>query len=341
MLAGLVQVTPSNLPAHKLQANQNRGTMRVVFMGTPEFAAVILGYLSEQHQVTGVFTRPDAVNRRGNKKLPSAVKKLALDLNLPVFERDSFKDPEAFEELLSCKPDVIVVAAYGCILPKKVLELPRYGCLNVHASDLPRWRGAAPIERAILAGDESVGVCVMRMEEGLDTGDFCINRTMDVADLGADDLCMRLADLGASAILCALSHEEAGLSTWVKQDESKVTYAHKIEKGEFDISPSDDVQLLSRKVQASGVSHPSRCIVAGKGVTILKGKAATPDDEELVSGMTAGELRFVAKRLFIQTNDGAYEILSLKPDGKNAMDAKAFAAGIQGIKNGGYTWEAR
>lgn len=315
--------------------------MRVVFMGTPEFAAVILDYLNEQHQVTGVFTRPDAVSRRGNKKLPSPVKNLAAKLNLPVFEHNSFKEPNAFDELLACKPDVIVVAAYGCILPKEVLELPRYGCLNVHASDLPRWRGAAPIERAILAGDESVGVCVMRMEEDLDTGDFCINRTMDVADLGADDLTMRLADLGASAILCALSHEEAGLSTWVTQDESKVTYAHKIEKGELDIAPSDDVQTLSRKVQASGVSHPSRCIIAGKGVTVLKGKAVSADNLELVADMKAGELRFVAKRLFIHANDGAYEIFSLKPDGKNAMDAKAFAAGIQGIKNGGYTWEAR
>lgn len=315
--------------------------MRVVFMGTPEFAAVILSYIAEQHQVTGVFTRPDAVNRRGNKKMPSAVKNLALKLNLPVFEHNSFKEPQAFEELLSCEPDVIVVAAYGCILPKEVLELPRYGCLNVHASDLPRWRGAAPIERAILAGDESVGVCVMRMEEGLDTGDFCINRTMDIADLSADDLCMRLADLGASAILCALSHEEAGLSTWVKQDESKVTYASKIEKGELDIRPQDNALTISRKVQASGVSHSSRCILAGKGVTVLKGKLVSVDDQELVANMKPGELRFVAKRLFIQASDFPYEIQSVKPDGKNAMDAKAFAAGVQGIKNGGYTWEAR
>ncbi len=315
--------------------------MRVVFMGTPEFAAVILGFVAEQHEVTGVFTRPDAVNSRGNKKLPSAVKKTALELLLPIFEYDSFKEDQAFDDLLACKPEVIVVAAYGCILPKKVLELPKYGCLNIHASDLPRWRGAAPIERAILAGDECVGVCVMRMEEGLDTGDFCINRTMDIADLGADDLTMRLADLGASAILCALSHEEAGLSTWVEQDESKVTYANKIQKGELDISPDDSLVVIRRKVQASGSSHSSRCIIANKSVTVIKGRPASEDDKNLLEGLNTGDVRFIAKRLFIQASDGSYEILKLKPDGKNTMDAKAFAAGIQNIKKGGYTWEGR
>ena len=316
--------------------------MRVVFMGTPEFAAVILDYIAEQHEVTGVFTRPDAINRRGSKKQPSAVKQVATRLGLSVYEHDSFKEDGAFEELRKCNPDVVVVAAYGCILPKEVLEIPRYGCLNVHASDLPRWRGAAPIERAILAGDEAAGVCVMRMEEGLDTGDFCISRTMDIADLSADDLTMRLADLGASSILCALAHEEAGLSTWVKQDESLVTYAHKIEKGELDITPSDSLVGLARKVQASGVSHTSRCVVAGRGVTILSGKI--PNDEnadKLCANMHPGDLLFAAKRLFLGAADGAYEILTIKPDGKNSMDAKSFAAGIQGIKNGGLTWEGR
>lgn len=313
--------------------------MRVVFMGTPEFAAVILDYLAEQHDVVGVFTRPDAVSKRGNKKVASPVKQKATEQGIPVFERSSFKDPAAFEELSLLSPDIVVVAAYGCILPKKVLELPKYGCLNVHASDLPRWRGAAPVERAILAGDEAAGVCVMKMEEGLDTGDFCVSRTLDIADLGADDLTMRLADLGASAILCALAHEEAGLSTWVHQDESLVTYAHKIEKGELNIDPSDNLESLSRKVQASGTSHPSRCVVAGKGVTVLKGRKVADEDQSLVQDLKQGGVKFVAKRLFIGTADGAYELIELKPDGKRNMQAKDFAAGIQGIKQGTHTWE--
>ncbi|MDO5335276.1 MAG: methionyl-tRNA formyltransferase [Coriobacteriia bacterium] len=313
--------------------------MRLVFMGTPDFASVILSYLAEQHEVIGVYTRPDAVSKRGNKTLPSPVKQEALKHGLRVFERTSFKDPASVDQLRELAPEAIVVAAYGCILPREVLDIPPYGCLNVHASDLPRWRGAAPIERAILAGDDAVGVCVMRMEEGLDTGDFCVSRTMDIADLGADDLTMRLADLGASAILCALSHEEAGVSTWVKQNESLVTYAHKIEKGELDPAPSDTVLVLSRKVQASGASHPSRCIVAGKGVTLLKGRFVEEEDAALVEGLVPGGVRFQAKRLFLGAADGAYELLSVKPDGKKEMDAKSFAAGIQGIKQGTHTWE--
>lgn len=313
--------------------------MRVVFMGTPEFAAVILDYLAEQHEVVGAFTRPDAISKRGNKKTPSAVKKKALELDIPVFERASFKDDAAFDELAALSPDVVVVAAYGCILPKKVLDLPKYGCLNVHASDLPRWRGAAPVERAILAGDEAAGVCVMKMEEGLDTGDFCVSRTLDIADLGADDLTLRLADLGASAVLCALAHEEAGVSTWVHQDESLVTYAHKIEKGELNIAPADSIEFLSRKVQASGTSHPCRCVVAGKGVTVIKGRKLSDDDQSLVGDLAQGGVKFISKRLFVGAADGAYELLELKPDGKRDMPAKDFAAGIQGIKQGTHTWE--
>ena len=144
--------------------------MRVVFMGTPAFAATILDDLAEQHDVAAVYTRPDAVRGRGKRLEPSPVKAAAERRGLRVLTPRTLRDEAAQRELASFAPDVICVAAYGAILPKEVLDIPRFGCLNVHASLLPRWRGAAPIERAILAGDEEAGVCIMRMEVGLDTG---------------------------------------------------------------------------------------------------------------------------------------------------------------------------
>ncbi|MGN0301913.1 MAG: methionyl-tRNA formyltransferase [Anaerotardibacter sp.] len=193
--------------------------MRVVFMGTPSFSATILSYLSEQHEVVGVFTRPDTVRSRGKKLVPSPVKEVACELGIPVFECTSFsKDPGSFQALESLNPDVVVVAAFSVLLPKSVLDLPKYGCINVHASLLPRWRGAAPVERAILAGDANAGVCIMKMEEGLDTGDYCIERSMEIGNFTAEELTQELAELGSRALLTCLEHLELGSSLWVPQD---------------------------------------------------------------------------------------------------------------------------
>lgn len=314
--------------------------MRVVFMGTPAFAATILEDLAQQHDVVAVYTRPDAVRGRGKQLEPSPVKATAERLAIPVLTPRTLRDEAAQRELASFRPDVICVAAYGAILPKAVLDLPRYGCLNVHASLLPRWRGAAPIERAILAGDREAGVCIMRMEEGLDTGAYCVCRTAAVDGKSAEELTDELADLGAQALLTALVRVERGAADWIDQDESQVTYASKIEKGELDLVPTEDAETLARRVQASSAAHASRAVVAGRGVTVLR--AAMLMDvagRELAAGIAPGEVRFVGKRLFLGAADGALEVLSVKPDGKQAMDAKAFAAGIQGIKDGGLTWE--
>lgn len=314
--------------------------MRVVFMGTPEFAATILEDLAEQHDVAAVYTRPDAVRGRGKRLEPSPVKAAAERLGLRVLTPRTLRDEEAQRELAAFEPDVICVAAYGAILPKAVLDIPAHGCLNVHASLLPRWRGAAPIERAILAGDAEAGVCIMRMEEGLDTGAYCVCRTAPVEGKSAAELTGELADLGSHALLTALVHVERGAAEWTEQDESLVTYASKIEKRELDLSPADDAAAAARKVQASGEAHPSRATVAQRGVTVLG--ARVPEDaqgRELAAGLAPGSVCFAGKRLFLGMADGALEVLEIKPDGKQAMDARSFAAGIQGIKDGGCTWE--
>ena len=313
--------------------------MRVVFMGTPKLAADILVEIAQQHEVVCVYTRPDAVRGRGAKLEPSPVKAAAERLGIPVRTATSLRDAEEQAHLTELAPDAICVAAYGCILPREVLEIPRYGCLNVHASLLPRWRGAAPIERAILAGDEQTGVCIMRMEEGLDTGPYCVRRATEVEGKSAAELTDELANLGARALLTGLSVVEQGGAEWTFQDDAAATYAEKLAKDELYPDPAEPAAAMVRKVLASSEAHPARAVIAGRSATVER--VALPDDERaaaLCDGLEQGAVRFAAKRLFLGTGDGAVEVLSLKPDGKKSMDARAFAAGIQGIKAGGCTW---
>ncbi|WP_139652906.1 methionyl-tRNA formyltransferase [Raoultibacter phocaeensis] len=316
--------------------------MRIVFMGTPEFAATILEDLVQQHDVAAVYTRPDAVRGRGSDAEASPVKRVAERYGIEVRTPKTLRDEGEQHYLASLAPEVICVAAYGMILPKEVLEVPPYGCINVHASLLPAWRGAAPVERAILADETETGVCVMQMEEGLDTGAYCICRTANIEDKGAEELTDELANLGSHALLTALVHIEAGVAEWTRQDDTLATYAHKIEKHELDLSPDAPARELVLKVQASGSAHPSRAVVAGRAVTVLKLREVAGDEqaETLAGGLAAGSVRFAGKRLFLGAADGAVEVLSVKPDGKKAMDAKSFAAGIQGIKGDTHTWGA-
>lgn len=315
--------------------------MRIVFMGTPRFAAHILENLCDQHEVVAVYTRPDAVSGRGKKLIPSPVKQVALQKNLPVHTPTTLKDEEVFAELAAYEPEAICVAAYGMLLPNNVLELPIHGCLNVHASALPRWRGAAPIERAILAQDEQAGVSIMKIAEKLDAGDYCIIRTTDIADKTAITLTDELADLGATALLSALQMCEAGSIKWTKQDESQVVYAAKMGKGELFIDPEMSVHEAALKVQASSPAHPSRCSIASRPLTVLESRVVT--DPAVLEGLRLlrpGRVMFFQKRLFIAFPDGVLEVLAVRPDGKKSMDAKAFAAGVQNIKSGVLTWEA-
>lgn len=314
--------------------------MRVVFMGTPDFAATILEDLSQQHEVIAVYTRPDAVRGRGKQLVASPVKAMAERLGLPVYTPKTLRNEDEQRALAALEPDVICVAAYGAILPKVVLDIPHYGCLNVHASLLPRWRGAAPIERAILAGDTEVGVCVMRMEEGLDTGAYCVCRTARVDAKSSSELTDELANLGSHALLTALVLVQGDAADWTDQDEDKVTYASKIEKGELSLSLDDAVDEAVRKVQASSAAHPARAVVAGRIVTLTELCIPIGFAAELAQGMTPGSVRFAGKRLFLGLQDGAVEVVSLKPDGKQNMNACSFAAGVQGIKGGSLSWEA-
>ena len=314
--------------------------MRIVFMGTPEYAATILEEISYQHEILCAYTRPDAVRGRGRALVPSPVKLRANELNIPVREPRSLKSTEEVQVLKNLNPDIVVVAAYGMILPANILSVPKFGCINAHASELPRWRGAAPIERAILAGDAQAGVCVMRIEEGLDTGAYCVSRTTDIADKTCAELTRELAILGARAMLTALSQIEAGGERWEEQDEARVTYANKIEKHELDVSPADACCTALRKCRASSEAHACKAVVGGKTVTLLGLACASPISQEAGAHVPQGSVALVCKRLVLGFADGALEVTSLKPDGKREMTGAAFAAGLQGIKSGRITWSA-
>lgn len=313
--------------------------MRIVFMGTPQFAATILERLVSAGDVVGVFTQPDAVRSRGKKLDPSPVKTLALEYDLPVYEYATFKDNDAFDVLKGLEPDVVCVAAYGVLLPQAVIDLPRYGCLNVHGSLLPRWRGAAPIERAILAGDTELGVCIMQMEAGLDTGDYCLVERIANTGQTALELTDALANLGADALISALAGLEDGSLLWSKQDEAHVTYAHKIEKGELDLDSSMAVEAALRAIRASSESHPSKAAIGGKAVTIIAAQRPIEPSSE-IDQISPGQVLFISKKLYLGFADGALEIQEVHPAGKKRMVARDFAAGLQGVKSGTVTWGA-
>ena len=308
--------------------------MRVVFMGTPRFAAEILDELAEFHEIAAVYTRPDAVRGRGKALVPSPVKDVAERRGFPVRTPRTLRDAAVLSELAAFAPDVICVAAYGAILPKDVLDLPPFGCLNVHGSLLPRWRGAAPIERAILAGDESVAFVVSSWL-GLDTGDYCVCRSLPAGSRTAAELTEELAALGASALLTALAQAEGGNLRWVAQDEALVTYAEKIAKGELNLDPAESAVANDRRVRASGAAHPARAVVAGRPLTVLAARVA---DDAPADRLGSGAAALIANRLLLGCAEGVLEVTEVKPDGKRAMDARSFAAGVPALRGEEGTW---
>lgn len=224
--------------------------MRVVFAGTPDFAAEALkALLNTDHQLIAVYTQPDRPAGRGRKQQFGPVKQVAINAGIPVFQPETLKDADAQARLQELEPDVMVVAAYGLILPQAVLDIPAHGCLNIHASLLPRWRGAAPIHRAIAAGDPETGITIMQMDAGLDTGGMLLKRreTIHPDDTGGS-LHDRLARLGGDAIVEALAHLDR-LQPEPQNDE-QACYAHKLNKDEAHLDWAQDAETLARLVRA-------------------------------------------------------------------------------------------
>ena len=298
--------------------------MRIVFMGTPDFAVPTLTALVEGgHEVIAAVTQPDKPKGRGKSVLMTPVKEKAIEYQIPVDQPVKVRDPEFVDFLKVMAPDAIVVVAFGQILPKVILDLPKYGCVNVHASLLPRWRGAAPIQRAILAGDEIAGVSIMRIGHGVDTGAYCAQASTSVAGKHAEALTMELGELGGKLLADMLSSLADGSAVWTEQDEALVTHAAKISKQEMRLDPQMEALDCVRHVLAASDTAPARCVIAGKTVRVLDAVAADVSLGE-------GQVLVKAKRVYLGLSDGTVELLEVKPDGKRAMAASAWAAGLQG-----------
>ena len=250
--------------------------LRLVFAGTPDFAVPHLAVCARAGiEIVAVYTQPDRPAGRGRRLGASPVKQAALDAGLAIEQPESLKDPLARARLAKYAPDLVVVVAYGLILPRKVLAMPRLGCWNVHASLLPRWRGAAPIQRALLAGDEATGVCLMQMEAGLDTGPVLLRRALQIApgETGGS-LHDRLAALGAEVLAEGLQQALAGIALPPEpQPEGGVTYAHKLDKAEARLDWNDDATTLERKVRAFDPWPVAEGAVDGEVLRIWRARA--------------------------------------------------------------------
>jgi len=297
--------------------------MRVVYMGTPAFAVPCLESLVVSHEVVAVYTRPDKPAGRGRALHASAVKAAAAVVGIPVVQPASLRDDDALSTFASFQPDVCVVAAYGAILPPAVLSAPRLGCVNVHASLLPRWRGAAPIQRAILAGDEVTGVSIMRMEEGLDTGPYAAQVRVPVDELGVEALTEALAAAAPSALLAALDAIASGAVEWIEQDESLATYATKVTAEDVALEPALTRQDATRRVRASNRSAAARCVIRGVHVTV---SALAPT----AAVGAPGEVVATKHELALGFADGALAVERLTPQGRSAMDGASFGRGLHG-----------
>ena len=281
--------------------------------------------LDSEHDVIAVYTQPDRPAGRGRKLTASPVKALAQQFQIPVYQPISLKDTDAQEQLAALQADVMIVVAYGLILPEAVLNAPRYGCLNIHASVLPRWRGAAPIQRAILAGDAESGVTIMQMDKGLDTGDMLTIRTCPIAD---DDtgssLHDRLADMGALALLQTLGDIEAKRLQPVVQDDRQATYAHKLDKQEALINWQDDAAFIVRKIQAFNSWPVAYTHYNGKSLRLWQARFIALDPGRVPEGSVIAES---AEGIDIAAQNGIVRVLELQMPGKKRIMVKDFING--------------
>ncbi|WP_217537986.1 methionyl-tRNA formyltransferase [Stenotrophomonas sp. GbtcB23] len=293
--------------------------MKIVFAGTPEFAVASLRAAARHQEVVGVYTQPDRPAGRGRGLMPSPVKLEAIARGIPVFQPESLKGEQAQQQLRDLQPDLMVVVAYGLILPKAVLAIPTYGCWNVHASLLPRWRGAAPIQRAIQAGDADTGVCLMQMEAGLDTGPVLLRQhtPIQAGELGGS-LHDRLAELGAQVLSDGLGLLRAGLKPIAQpQPEQGVTYAHKLDKAEARLDWSQDAQVLERTVRAFNPWPIAEAQLAGERVRI-HGAVALADNQ----GKAPGTLLAAGRDgIDIACGQGALRLRVLQREGGKAITA--------------------
>ena len=297
--------------------------MRVIFMGTPEFAVAALNKIHEAgHEVAAVYTQPDKAKGRSGKLQPPPVKVRAMELGLPVFQPERLREEENVTAIRALEPEIIIVAAYGQILPESILAIPPLGCSNIHASLLPKYRGAAPIERSILDGEEKTGVTTMYMAKGLDTGDMIEQAETEILpeDTG-ETLTERLAGMGGELILSTMEKLKNGTAVRTPQKEEESSYAKMLDKAMGEMDFSRTAAELERSIRALIPWPCASTVIDGKRVKIYRAEVTEQ------SG-TPGEILEVTKKYFtIACGSGALRIRNLQPEGKKPMDTAAYLNG--------------
>ncbi|MGY3568358.1 methionyl-tRNA formyltransferase [Vibrio sp. SCSIO 43135] len=304
-------------------------SLRIVFAGTPDFAARHLAaLLSSEHEVIAVYTQPDRPAGRGKKLTASPVKNIALEHDIPVYQPENFKSDEAKQQLADLNADLMVVVAYGLLLPQAVLDTPKLGCINVHGSILPRWRGAAPIQRSIWAGDTETGVTIMQMDIGLDTGDMLKIATLPIEDTDTSaSMYEKLADLGPEALIDCLADIASGNATAEKQDDELANYAKKLSKDEARINWADEAQHIERCVRAFNPWPMSHFIAAENSIKVWQSRVAEQSTDK-----PAGTIVQADKTgIYVATGNGVLVLEQLQVPGKKAM-------AVQDILNSRANW---
>ncbi len=303
--------------------------LKIVFAGTPDFAARHLAaLLSSEHNVIAVYTNPDRPAGRGKKLTASAVKNLAVEHNIPVYQPENFKSNEAKQELADLNADIMIVVAYGMLLPKAVLDTPTLGCINVHGSILPRWRGAAPIQRSVWAGDKEAGVTIMQMDVGLDTGDMLKIATLPIeaTDTSAS-MYEKLAELGPQALVECLTDIANGKAVPVKQDDELANYAKKLSKEEARINWSDDATHIERCVRAFNPWPISHFEALENNIKVWQSRV----DEQPTDKPAGTILQADKTGIYVATGNGVLVLEQLQVPGKKAM-------AVQDILNSRANW---
>ncbi len=304
---------------------------RVVFMGTPEFALPILARLCEHYPVVGVVTQPDRPAGRGKRLTPPPVKEFALAEGLPVFQPEKLRRPEAIAQLQAWEPDLIIVAAYGQILPPAVLDMPRYNALNVHASLLPRWRGAAPIEAAILAGDTRTGITLMLMDPGLDTGPILTQKEVYIGpEETAGELSERMAHIGADTLIETLPAYLAGEITPRPQPEEGVTYAPRLSDADARLDWNQPAELLHRRVRAFAPT-PGAWTTLPDGSRFKVLRASLLPSDAALPAATPGTVFVWNQMPAVRASEGALVLHQVQAAGKRPLAGDVFLRGQRAL----------